>query len=187
MDRGDYVLCAYDNTYHYVARVLAKHNNPQFVEIVWGYDDKGQTWQYMYLLTKPMKVDRHVSEFENHLHKSYRGFTAISDERLEAIAEEYGSVEQFINCTVAAQGPCENLKPSSLLQIFPAKAKISGVDPTRLELVTSAMRRRHSPRESHWCQGAGASFNLILRLRICPANRSKRERRRRDSNPRYPV
>src|SRR5215217_783509 len=97
MDRGDYVLCVYDNTYRYVARVLAKYDNPQFAEAVWGYDDDGRTWKYMYFLTRPMEVDRYVSEFENHLHKSYRGFTRISDERLEAIAEEYESVEQFIN------------------------------------------------------------------------------------------
>jgi hypothetical protein len=43
MDRGDYVLCAFDNTYHYVARMLAKHNNPQFAEAVWDYDDEGRT------------------------------------------------------------------------------------------------------------------------------------------------
>jgi len=50
---------------------------------------------YIYFLTKPIEISRHVSQFENHLHKRYQGFTRISDERLQAIAEEYGSVEQY--------------------------------------------------------------------------------------------
>src|SRR5215212_3602123 len=34
---------------------------------------------------------------------------------------------------------------------------------------------------------AGASINLIRRLCVCPAKGRNEERRRRDSNPRYPV
>ena len=34
MERGDYVLCVYDSTYHYVTRVLAKYDNEKFARRV---------------------------------------------------------------------------------------------------------------------------------------------------------
>jgi hypothetical protein len=34
MERGDYILCVYNGTYHYVARVIAKHENRQFAKRV---------------------------------------------------------------------------------------------------------------------------------------------------------
>jgi hypothetical protein len=41
MKQGDYVLCVYDSTYHYVARVLAKYENERFARRVWGEDEDG--------------------------------------------------------------------------------------------------------------------------------------------------
>lgn len=96
MERGDYVLCMYGNTYHYVARVLAKYNNERFARRVWGEDEGGETWEYMYFLTEPLEVERHVSEFEGYLNAVYRGFTRISDDRLDAILDDYGSIEGLI-------------------------------------------------------------------------------------------
>src|SRR5918994_4463302 len=44
MERGDYVLCVYDSTYGYVARVLAKYQNERFARRVWDEDEDGRTW-----------------------------------------------------------------------------------------------------------------------------------------------
>ncbi len=96
MEKGDYVLCMYANTYHYVARVLATYHNERFARRVWGEDEDGETWEYMYFLTKPLEVHRHVSEFEGYLNTTYRGFTRISDARLDEIEEDFGSVEELI-------------------------------------------------------------------------------------------
>src|SRR5438874_8786336 len=38
---GDHVLCVYDNTYHYSAKVLGKFQNRKFAEAVWGRDEEG--------------------------------------------------------------------------------------------------------------------------------------------------
>jgi hypothetical protein len=43
MDRGDRVLCVYDNTYRYAARVLAKYDNPDLASSVWGGGEGGKT------------------------------------------------------------------------------------------------------------------------------------------------
>jgi 5-methylcytosine-specific restriction endonuclease McrA len=96
MERGDYVLCAYNNTYHYVARVLAKYDNQRFARRIWGEDEDGKTWEYMYFLTKPIKVDQPLYEFEGYLHSRYQGFTRISNERLTEIAEDFGTIEGFV-------------------------------------------------------------------------------------------
>ena len=67
MEWGDYVLCMYGNTYHYVARVLAKYNNERFARRVWGEDEEGETWEYMYFLTEPLEVNRLLYEFDGYL------------------------------------------------------------------------------------------------------------------------
>src|SRR5215212_562122 len=71
MDRGDRVLCVYDNTYRYAARVLAKYDNPDLASSVWGKGEGGKTWQYMYFLTEPREINRHVSELAGYLNASY--------------------------------------------------------------------------------------------------------------------
>ncbi len=87
----------YDNTYHYSAQVLAKYDNPGLARSIWGEGKEGKTWQYTYFLTKLKEVHRHVSELAGYLNASYFGFTKISDEKLNAIAGEYGSVEEFVD------------------------------------------------------------------------------------------
>jgi predicted restriction endonuclease len=96
MQRGDYVLCVYENTYHYVARVLAKYENERFARRVWGEDENGKTLKYMYFLTEPIEVHRHVSELADYLNAEYRGYTRISDKKLDEIADAYGTTDAFI-------------------------------------------------------------------------------------------
>src|SRR5215218_4955093 len=67
MNRGDLVLCVYDNTYRYAAWVLAKYDNPDLARSVWGAGKDGETWQYMYFLTEPREINRHVSELAGYL------------------------------------------------------------------------------------------------------------------------
>jgi len=75
MERDDFALCVYDGIYHYVARLLAKYDNPECAEAIWGTNDEGRTWRYMYFLTKPIKIYQPVYEYEGYLHSRYQGFT----------------------------------------------------------------------------------------------------------------
>lgn len=43
MERDDFVLCVYDGAYRYVARLLAKYDNPEYAEAIWGTNEEGQT------------------------------------------------------------------------------------------------------------------------------------------------
>ncbi len=104
MERGDFVLCVYDNAYHYVARLLAKYDNPECAEAIWGTNDEGRTWRYMYFLTTPIEVYQPLHEFEGYLNSSYRGFTRIADARLSEIEEDYGSIEELIREILQYEG-----------------------------------------------------------------------------------
>jgi 5-methylcytosine-specific restriction enzyme A len=104
MERGDYILCVYDSTYHYVARVLAKYENERFARRVWDEDENGKTWKYMYFLTEPIEVDQPLYEFEGYLHSRYQGFTRISNERLDEIEEDFGTIEGFIQEILEYEG-----------------------------------------------------------------------------------
>lgn len=119
MERGDFVLCVYDNAYHYVTRLLAKHDNPECAEAVWGTNDEGKTWRYMYFLTEPIEVYQPLHEFDGYLNGSYRGFTRIADARLEEIEDNYGSIEELIKEILQYEG--EGLPPE--LQPGPSRSE----------------------------------------------------------------
>src|SRR5215216_2564896 len=100
MERDDFVLCVYDGIYHYVARLLAKYDNPECAEAIWGTNDEGQTWRYMYFLTEPIEIYQPLYEYEGYLNSRYQGFTRIADARLDEIEKDYGSIEEFIKKTL---------------------------------------------------------------------------------------
>ena len=115
MERGDFVLCVYGGAYRYVARILALYDNPECAEAIWGTNESGQTWQYMYFLTEPIEVYQPLYEFEGYLHERYQGFTRISDARLEEIEEDFGSIEELIKEILEHAG--EGLPPELEPQI----------------------------------------------------------------------
>jgi hypothetical protein len=122
MERGDYVLCVYDSTYHYVARVLAKYENERFARRVWDEDEDGRTWKYMYFLTEPIEVYQPLYEFESYLHSRYQGFTRISNERLDEIEEDFGTIEGFIQEILGYEG---EMLPDELLLAPDQDAKLA--------------------------------------------------------------
>src|SRR5215204_3189839 len=58
---------------------------------------KGKTWQYTYFLSDPVDVDRRVPEVADYLNRAYLGFTRISPEKVDAILDDFGSVDVFIH------------------------------------------------------------------------------------------
>jgi len=103
MSRGDYVLAYYFKGYHYVARVLASFHQPTLATNIWGTnEDTGETWEYMYFLTKPVKIDvpaYWVADILNSQESSwmYQGFSRIGGANREAILNTCGSVQDFVN------------------------------------------------------------------------------------------
>lgn len=96
MKSGDWLLCVYDSTYHYVAQVTMKIHSKAVAQRVWGSMDDGTTWEYLYFMTPPRKICVPLRQMSRHLNASYMGFTKISDEKLIVLIETYGSAKNFI-------------------------------------------------------------------------------------------
>jgi hypothetical protein len=119
MARGDYVLAYYAKAYHYVARVLASFHKPTLAKNIWGAnEDTGNTWEYMYFLTKPVPIDAPAYWVADLLDLNgsslmYQGFNRIGGRNREAILDTCGSVQDFINVLVDYEG--DGIPPKLLI------------------------------------------------------------------------
>lgn len=108
---GDLVFAAFDRTLHFAAVVLAKVHSQKFAEDIWRSDAKtGMTWEYMYLLSKPVPIDLQLSDprVAGLIGSEYRGFTTM---KTRDLFEKYGSAEGFasqvLGWDVSAEGRFE--------------------------------------------------------------------------------
>lgn len=54
---GDVALFSWQNKFRSCARVTGKTDNPELARKLWGTDDEGNTWRYVYFLTKARECD----------------------------------------------------------------------------------------------------------------------------------
>jgi hypothetical protein len=97
LQQGDFVICAENGRYHYIARVVHKEHNQPAAQSIWGSDKSGKAPEYMYFLTKPVPVNP-PSRFEalgDYLNAGYVGFTRIGDAKNRAIVVNYDSLDNF--------------------------------------------------------------------------------------------
>ena len=92
MKVGDHVLIYQDKMYTYVTKVAFKARNRDFALANWGQGLDGNTWEYMYLLEKPIKLHTPIpaSSLRDYLPSMYRGFTAIGDLPKKTILQKFG-------------------------------------------------------------------------------------------------
>lgn len=95
MERGDWALFYFDGLFPVSARVLRREHSPVVAKRLWG-EDKGETWEYMYLLDEVRRVDIPRLALNARLRYkpgSYpRGFHRVDVD----IDTEFGSVEQLL-------------------------------------------------------------------------------------------
>jgi len=149
MKTGDIVLTVYDNHYRYASSILSKIHSPSLAKAIWGSDTNGKTWEYMYLLTEPIKIEAHVlsTPFVDYLNRGYRGFTQISSQRLQHIRQDYGSLDNFLERTFIV-APVEAMVDKLLKQ---ASETTSDFNPTsimdgRKKTFAEVVRRQGQPR-----------------------------------------
>src|SRR5829696_1290062 len=103
MEEGDYVLAYYKGAYRYVSTLLAKYNEPELARAIWEDPDGGSdtcTWQYMYFLTKPVKINaptHWVAAYLGLSNKEYRRFARVDPRKVKAIGNRHGSIHNFID------------------------------------------------------------------------------------------
>jgi len=152
MQVGDLVLTVYDNRYHFLSSVVGKFDNPALASRIWGKDAKGNTWQYMYLLSKPQQIAVGVMSEPavNYLNKGYRGFARIADEKTAAILGAYGNLDQFVQQVFNASFP-ETHVERELAQAQKDADSTAAFDPKdmadgRKKVIREIVRRQGQPK-----------------------------------------
>jgi hypothetical protein len=97
--RGDFVFAFYKGHINYVSTVLAKLRNQELARELWEKDKKsGQTWEYMYLLSKPkaVRVPLGTGPLAGLLGTQYRQFVQLPAWRVKKIHERFETTERFV-------------------------------------------------------------------------------------------
>jgi hypothetical protein len=104
MEEGDYVLAYYKGAYHYVSTLLAKYNEPDLARAIWEGDTEEEanedTWEYMYFLARPVKINAPTDWVATNLglsNKEYRRFAKIASPKVKAVVDAQGSIDNFID------------------------------------------------------------------------------------------
>lgn len=96
MESGDYVLIYKSGKVIFAAEVALKTRNQQMAKYLWGEDDSGNTWEYMYFLVNPQKTDVNMSKLNPYFGYSVnyfpRGFMGIEQDKANEILKQYGDV-----------------------------------------------------------------------------------------------
>lgn len=152
MQLGDLVLTVYDNQYRFLSSVVGKFRNPDLANRIWGKDDAGRTWEYMYLLSRPEPISVGVltEPAANFLNKAYRGFTRISAAKVQAILQSDGSLDAFVQTVFHAAIPQTHVERE--LGVAQEQAdKLDAFDPQnmadgRKKIIQEVVRRQGQPK-----------------------------------------
>jgi hypothetical protein len=96
MEAGDYVLIYKSGKVIFAAEVALKTRNPQMAEYLWGKDENGSTWEYMYFLVNTQEANVSMTKLNPYLGyaENYfpRGFMAIDQSKANELLSHYGDV-----------------------------------------------------------------------------------------------
>jgi len=149
---GDIVLTVYGNRYKFLSTVSGTLHDKDMAREIWGTDDNSRTWEYMYLLTQPQALDVGVltEPVVSYLNRGYRGFTQISDEKVQAILEKFGSLDHFVEQAFQRPLPDTTLE----LELERVRAEASDAEPFnpasmvdgRTKVLQEVVRRQGQPK-----------------------------------------
>lgn len=96
MESGDYVLIYRAGRIIFAAEIAIKTHNQNLAKYFWNIDEKGETWEYMYLMVNTEAVNVPLSKLNPLLgySKNYfpRGFMAIEQDKANSLLGSYGDV-----------------------------------------------------------------------------------------------
>ncbi len=95
MTAGDTVLGYRRGSLLCAATVIGKEDNSALAEQVWG-SNGAAPFQLVYFLSEPRACDVPVASLEEHLPSNIRGFSKVTDDKVENMIRDYGSVENFV-------------------------------------------------------------------------------------------
>ncbi len=153
MGIGDFVLMTFDGAYRYYGKVLGRYDNSRAAEAIWGKtDEHNKERELLFFLSEPISLTLPTSELHDYLSPANGRFEQVSDETMERIEDDFGSVERFFRhrlLNMNAGGPV--LDMSGIIKLSEREqAKIYAFDPTstkdgRERIVETITKRRGQP------------------------------------------
>jgi len=96
MEPGDYVLIYKSGKIIFAAEVALKTRNPKMAKYLWGQNENGQTWEYMYFLINTQETDVSMSKLNPYLgyQEKYfpQGFMGIDQTKANTLLNRYGDI-----------------------------------------------------------------------------------------------
>lgn len=94
MQPGDLVLGVSYNTFIFAATVVDVARSSELARELWG-SLQGATWELLCMLSKPTSLWLDVGATQAWLPRKFQGFTRISEEKLDEIVAQFGSLDRF--------------------------------------------------------------------------------------------
>jgi len=131
MESGDYVLIYKSGRVIFAAEVALKTRNPQMAEYLWGKDENGSTWEYMYFLVNTQEANVSMSKLNPYLGYSEnyfpRGFMAIEQEKVNSLLNLYGDALSIL----------QKIQEGKELEKVPEETKQEAVLEEKIERATT--------------------------------------------------
>ncbi len=153
MGQGDIVLFADEGRYRRYAKVLARYENARAAREIWGDRvPEGELREYLFFLTEPAALAIELDQLSDYLPPDAPEFAPLSDDVLERIDADYGSIERFARrrlLTAAVGGPMVDM--SGLIRLSEEEmSRLRALEPQnskdgRQAIIDSIIRRRGHP------------------------------------------
>lgn len=92
----DFVVCVFEGRCRFVAKVTYKLESEALARSLWGEAGNGETWKYMFFLSRPEPIDVRLDQLKGFLPKQFMGFARVGDENTANILNTYGTLEEFV-------------------------------------------------------------------------------------------
>jgi len=153
MGIGDFVLMTFDGAYRYYGKVLGRYDNSRAATSIWGeFGEEQNARELLFFLSEPISLALPIGELRDYMPSSNGTFTQVSDEVMERIEADFGTVERFFRrrlLNMNAGGPV--LDMSGIIKLSEREqAKMYAFDPTstkdgRERIIKSITKRRGQP------------------------------------------
>lgn len=100
MKEGDYVLIYRSGKIILIGEVAYKIKNEKLAEFFWGKNKNNKTWEYIYFIINDEPLDLPVKQLNKYIGYSLdsfpRGFSGITDSKLQKIYRDYGDIYDLV-------------------------------------------------------------------------------------------
>lgn len=153
MATGDYVLGVVNGTYRYAAEVVGRYENEKAAAAIWGQDAEGQSREYIFFISRPVKLRVPLAQLKSWLPMEYDPFDRVEDNWLQAIRTDFGTVSRFFKENILQRSErSPALDVSGIFRRVEDTATSSGiftpvsVTDSRTKHFEAIIRRRGHPR-----------------------------------------